>query len=133
MSSKSTTRTPQQLRNFGFTLALAFGGLALFVWWRGRPAAPYLGVASALFLVSAVVYPALLGPVERIWMKMAHILGAIMTRVLLALTFYLIITPLGLFMRISGKDALMIRRSDRKSYWISVEPDGPSSRPDKPY
>jgi len=57
-----------------------------------------------------------------------------MTRVILSLTFYLVLTPMGLIMKIFGRDPLN-RRFDEsaKSYWVPVDPDGPTSRPDKPY
>lgn len=127
-------RSARELRTFGITLAVAFGLIALYLWWRGRPSWTVLATIAAAFLAPALVWPALLRPVEWAWMKGAHFLGAIMTRVLLTLTFYLMITPLGLLLRLFGKDSLMIRRStSRQSYWIPVEPDGPCSRPDKPY
>jgi hypothetical protein len=125
------TRT---LRKFGITMCVAlaiFGGLAL---WRDKASSLYLFGASAFFLVCAVILPRALVPIEWAWMKFGHYMGLVMTTVLLTLTFYLMITPLGLLMRLFGKD-LLERKFDKnaKSYWYPVETDGPCSRPDKPY
>jgi len=114
-------------------MAVALAAVALLLLWRGRAAwLPVLGVA-ALFLVLGFTIPRLLAPVEWAWMKLAHYLGLVMTFVLVTLTFFLIITPVGLLMRLR-KDTMNLkfkRKSD--SYWIPVEKDGPTSRPEKPY
>lgn len=127
-------RSKRELRKFGLTMACAFavfGGLFL---WRVKPVWPYLFGIAALFLISGVIIPKALAPLEWAWMKMAYLLGQVMTRVILSLAFYLVITPLGLIMKMFGKDQLH-RKFDRSAstYWIPVDPDGPTCRPDKPY
>ena len=108
-----------------------FGGLAL---WRDKASSPYLFGVSAFFLVCAAILPRVLVPIEWVWMKLAQYVGLVMTRVLLTLTFYLMITPLGLLMRLFDKDLLELKfDKNAKSYWVPVETDGPCSRPDKPY
>ena len=88
---KSKKKTDKELRKFGITLAIAFaifGGLFL---WRGKPAGPYLLYIAGFFFVFGLLLPRILMPVEWAWMKAAHALGFVMTRVLLTLTFFLII------------------------------------------
>lgn len=115
-------------------MTVAFGLLGALLWWRDRAAAPYMLGLAAFFAVPALVWPRFLGPVERVWMAFANLLSAVMTRVILTLTFFIVITPMGLIMRLFGKDLLGLR-PDRTaaSYWVPVEPDGPASRPDKPF
>jgi hypothetical protein len=122
------------LRKFGITMCAALAVLGGLMLWRDRASWPYLFGVSAFFLLFGVLLPRALAPIEWAWMKLAHYLGIVMTHVLLTLTFYLMITPLGLLMRLFRKDPLELR-FDRsaKSYWAPVEPDGPCSRPDKPY
>ncbi len=127
-------KTKRELRKFGLTMAVAFavfGGLFL---WRAKPVWPYFFGIAGFFLIFGLLFPNLLTPIEWAWMKMAHLLGQVMTRLILTLTFYLVITPLGLIMKLSGKDPLH-RQFDRSAstYWVPVDPDGPTSRPDKPY
>ena len=127
-------KTNRELRKFGITIAIAFaifGGLFLF---RGKPAGFYLLAIAGFFFVFGLIWPRVLAPVEWVWMKFAHALGYVMTRVLLTLTFYLFITPMGLVMRLFGKDLLNLKFvKDSKSYWVPVDPEGPTSRVNKPY
>lgn len=135
MSDHSTThKTSRELRKFGFTMAIAFGLLSTLLWWLDKSTWPAMAWVAGGFLAPALSWPALLRPIEWAWMKMALAMGYVMTRVLLTLTFYLVMTPLGLVMRLLGKDSLQLRRNpEQSSYWIAVEEDGPCSRPEKPY
>jgi hypothetical protein len=114
-------------------MAVALTAVALLLWWRARPAwLSVLGVAG-LFIILGLVVPRVLAPVEWAWMKLAHYLGVAMTFVLVTLTFFLVITPVGLFIRLR-KDSLGLKFDRRAAtYWAPVEKDGPTSRPDKPY
>ncbi len=127
-------KTNKELRNFGLTLAIGFAILGSILFWKEKPAGPYLLYVAAAFLVSGLILPRILSPIEWLWMKFAHALGFVMTNVLLTLTFYLMITPIGLLMKILGKDPLYMKFDEEaQSYWTEVEPDGPTSRADKPY
>jgi hypothetical protein len=129
-SDKSTA----ELRKFGLTIGLAFGVLSAFLWWRNRPSFAVFGGIAAGLLATSLLFPRVLGPIELIWMRVAHVMGAIVTRVLLFATYFLLITPMGLLMRLFGKDSLQVRAEPtRQSFWIEVENDGPCARPEKPY
>ena len=125
----------RQLRTFG----LAFGGgltvLGGILWWRGVTAVPpYLwGVAVVLWLL-ALVAPRALRPVEMVMATIFRAVTAAITAVLLTIFFFLIITPIGLFMRLTRKDFLGKKFArERESYWVTIPEDGPWSRPDKPF
>jgi hypothetical protein len=106
-------------REFG----LLVGGvlLALGGWWfyRGR----YPTLSSVLLLTGATL--ALLGALRpkwlvvpnRLWMGMAEAMGFVMTRVILGLVFFLIVTPIGLLRRLTGGDPLGRRAQRTESYW----------------
>jgi len=127
-------KTKTELRKFGLTMAIALVILGSVLLWARKPAWLYLDGLALLFLMSGLMAPRILRPAEWLWMKLAHFLGLIMTRVILVLTYYLAITPMGLLLRLLGKDQLCLKdgKGD-KSFWIPVDPDGPTSRPDKPY
>ena len=62
--------------------------------------------------------PIILKPIYLVWMIFAVILGWFMTRFILSLLFYLVITPIGLVLRIMGKDLLELRKEEvQDSYW----------------
>lgn len=127
-------RPTRELRKFGFVMFVPLAGLGALFLWRERVAGPWvLGIAAA-FALAAFVVPRALAPVERIWMRFAHVLGTVMTTVILTLTYFLVMTPMGVVMRLAGKDLLAMKFDpEAESYWIPVEEDGPASRPDKPY
>ena len=132
--TESKPKSIRELRRFGITMSAPLAVLGSLALWRGKPVAPYLLAMAAAFLVTVVIYPRALWPIERAWMKLADVLSAVMTRVVLFVCFYLVITPFGLLMRLLGKD-LLDRKFDPnlKSYWVPVDPNGPCSRFDKPY
>ena len=107
------------LRKFGYTLGIAFGLLGGYFLWRGKPFALYVLALAAIFLLFGFIAPILLKPVQKAWMMLALLMGWVMTRVILAIVFYLVITPIGLVLRLTGKD-FMNRSFPGKegSYWL---------------
>jgi len=136
MATTSRFKSSAELRKFGLVMFAGFGLLGgLFLWRRGLEPATWalLGLA-ALFLLVGLALPKVLGPIEWAWMKLAGLLGFVMTRVILTLTFFLAITPLGLLRRLLGQDSLVLKkRPDAESYWVAVEKDGPGTRPESPF
>ena len=129
-----TPKTLKELRTFGLIMSAPLTLIGCFLWWKGRIAAPYVLIAAGIFMITGLLTPGLLRPIEKLWMKFAEILGAVMTRVILTMAYYLVITPLGLLLRLLGKDLLGLHFDTKsESYWVHVEMDGPSTRPDKPY
>ena len=127
-------RSSSKLRKFGTTMAVPLALLSGLAWWRESPAWVYLLGLAALFSLLALAVPRALWPVEWVWMKFARWLSVAMTYMILTLTFYLVITPMGLLMRLFGKDPMERKfEPEKKSYWIPVQPDGPHTRPDKPF
>ena len=108
--------------------------IAALLYWKGRPTAPYIAGVASFFILSGLVAPIILAPIERAWMAFAHVLSIVMTYLILTLTFFLIMTPMGLMLRLIRKDLLDKKWSDKRdSFWSKVEVDGPGTRIDKPY
>lgn len=123
------------LRQFGWLLASAvavvFGLVIPWLWNLAWPRWPWM--VAAVLAVWAALWPRGLAPVFRVWMRFAHILGWINTRLVLGLVFYGLIAPIGIFMRLIGHDPLR-RRWDRAraSYRIdSTNP--PPEHMERPY
>lgn len=100
-------------------------GLVVSVWWSWTASAWTSLVTWTPALVGAlhwglsVLLPALVRPIHRLWMAFALALGFVMTRVILFLVFFGLVTPIGLVMRLLGRDPLD-RGTDRESdsWWI---------------
>lgn len=117
---KNIDSSPEALRKFGVAIGIA---LVMFSWILLRLHGghiPYvLAAAGMALLILGLAVPTVLRPIQRPWMTLSVTIGWVMTNVLTSLFFFLMVTPVGLAMRISGKDILetSIDRN-RESYWI---------------
>jgi len=109
----------RELRKFGIVVGIVLGLLGVLFLWRGKDTYSYFLILSAAFLILGLAVPILLKPIHKVWMTLAELLGWLMTRVILSVLFYLVVTPIGLLARLSGKDFLD-SKFDRNanSYWI---------------
>ncbi len=113
-------------RGFGLVFAGFFAIMAGLSWWRGHVVWHYTLPASAIFLVVALIFPRLLAPLNKLWLKIGLLLYKVMNPLIMGLLFFVTITPIGLVMRMGGKDFLRLRMDkDAKSYWIDRAPPGP--------
>lgn len=112
----------QQARKSALMVAVVLLGIAAWNLWQQRPAvaAPTGLVALLLFLLSRVSSAAALA-FHRVWMRLAHALGWINSRILLSVMFYGIITPYGLVLRLLGRNPLRRRGPGQESYWLPRE------------
>lgn len=121
---------PRDLRNFGFGMTLFCGVIGGLIWWKGHAPSAY-GLWSAAFLVflaPALLMPARLRPVFRVWMKIAGVMSWIISNTMLCAIFYLVFTAVSLIQKLIGRDLLALKfPGNQDSYWIdrSQEPDNP--------
>jgi len=113
----------RQLRRFGLTIGPILVLVALAIAWRGGwvigPGAGWLAGSGAALAVLGLAAPAVLLPLYRVWMGLALVLGHAMTRVLLTLVFFLLVSPIGLVRRALRRDPIeKSAASDLPSYWI---------------
>jgi hypothetical protein len=119
----------RDLRKFGFLVGGAFATFALLLWLRHKAAYPYFLWASVTLIALGAVLPRALKYVYILWMTLAFALGFIMTRVILTLFFFLVVTPIGLVARLFGKDFLRLKLDKSAlSYWIHHEPKAKTPR-----
>ena len=108
-----------ELRKFAFLMTGAFSVLGAILLLKSSHKAPVIFFSLAgLFLITGLIAPRALSPVYRAWMRVAHALAWINTRVLLIFLYYVMFTLVGLIMRLVRRDILK-RRVNRstKSYW----------------
>src|SRR5947209_4872035 len=114
-------------RSFGLVFAGFFALLTAHNAWHHRALWPLWLALAAVFLVLALVRPQVLAPLNRIWTRLGLLLGRVVSPVVLALMYFLIITPIGTLIRWLGKDPLRLRGDPAApSYWIVRDPPGPA-------
>ena len=124
------------LRKFGLvTGAIIVVLFAFFFPWvfdmAAMPIWPWI-IAGALW-VPALLLPNLLQPVYRIWMKIGHAIGWVNTRIILGLIFYVLVLPMGLVMRLFGKDPMARKINKSVSSYRIESTSEPKDRLEKPY
>ena len=111
----------KSLRNFGLLMALVLLLAGGWLWWKSAVAWPWaLGAAAFLAMIGLTV-PASLKPFYKGWMILALMMGWVMTRVVLALVYYLVLTPIGFLGRVFGEQFLQLklkRSGETTSYWV---------------
>jgi len=85
----------------------------------------YQSIISLIFLILGLLNSKILTPLNKIWFKFGIFLSKIISPLIMGIIFFLIVTPIGLIMRIFGKDVLNLKYNKNQSYWI--EKNGPKS------
>jgi hypothetical protein len=106
-------------RSFGLVFAGFFALVAGWRFWKGQGDSLWWLGAAALFALLAFAWTAPLAPLNRVWTRLGQLLHAIVNPVLMGLVYAVAIVPMGLFLRLLGKDLLRLRREPAAvSYWI---------------
>ena len=106
-------------RNFGLTFFIVFLIISLWPLTNEEPIRIWSAIISLVFLFLGLANSKLLTPLNKLWFKFGIILGAIIAPIVMGVVFFFVVTPVGIIMRIMGKD-LLKRKYDKKkeTYWI---------------
>lgn len=123
------------LREFGLVTGAIIGVLfgLFFPWLLERPMPRWPWVIAGVLALLALAAPAALRPVYRNWMRFGLFMSRITTPLILGLVFYLVITPMGLVMRLAGKDYMARRLRDGTSSYRIASEATPPERLEKPF
>ena len=122
---KNIKSEKSDLRKFGITVGIILIIVGGFLYWKEKESFQILLTAGVVLLILGLTIPVILKPIYWVWMVFATILGWLMTRVILTLLFYVILSPIGLIARLLGKQFLDLKLNHlQQSYWSmrTVEP-----------
>ena len=115
---KHIKETKKELRKFGLTVGSVLAAIAILLLYFEKPSAIYFAVIGGLLILFGALFPQLLKPLNRIWMGLAIILGFIMSRVILTVLFYLVLTPIAILAKIVGKKFMALKYDkSAETYW----------------
>lgn len=115
-------------RSFGLVFAAVFCVVALWPLLGDADIRVWALIVATIFALAALFCPVALKPLNLIWFKFGLLLHKIVNPIIMGLLFYLTIMPMGLIMRLSGKDILNLRIDKSvRTYWIKRESPAPDS------
>ncbi len=113
-------------RSFGIVFFIVFVLIAIYPIINQGELRLWSLIISFLFLVLGLLNSKILTPLNKIWFKFGLFLGKIISPIIMGIIFFLVVTPIGLIMRLLGKDVLNLKLNKKESsYWI--EKVGPKS------
>ena len=113
-------------RSFGIVFFIVFLLIALYPLINGEEFRTWSLIIAIIFLVLGLINSKILTPFNKLWFKFGIFLGRLVSPIIMGVIFFLVVTPIGLIMRMTGKDLLNLKFNKHKSYWI--EKAGPKSK-----
>ena len=114
-------------RSFGIVFFIVFVLIAIYPLINQGEVRIWSLIISFLFLFLGLLNSKILTPLNKLWFRFGLFLGKIISPIIMAVIFFLVVTPIGLLMRFFGKDVLNLKLNKKKSsYWI--EKTGPKSK-----
>ena len=106
-------------RSFGLLFFIVFIVVGLWPAIKGETANIYLILISLFFLIFGLINSKILSPFNKAWVKFGEILGLIIAPIIMALVYFIILTPISLILRMFGKDLLGLKFMKKQdTYWI---------------
>lgn len=121
-SKNTLDESPAGLKKFGLTMVFILGIFAFFFYRHQHLSVSVVLITlMIIFLILSFLKPLLLRLPQKLWMGLAFLMGGVMTRVLMLIIFYGIVTPLGICAKLSGQNLLRPKNMEQRpgSFWIA--------------
>ena len=105
-------------RSFGIVFFFVFLIISLYPYLNHNDIRIWSLILSIIFLILGLLNSKILSPLNKLWFKFGIFIGRIVSPIIMALIFFVVVTPIGLIMRVIGKDILNLKYNKNKSYWI---------------
>ena len=105
-------------RSFGIVFFIVFLLIGIYPLLNNDDVRIWSIIISIAFLILGLLNSKILLPLNKIWFKFGILLGKIISPLIMGLIFFVVVTPIGLLMRLFNKDLLNLKFNKSKSYWI---------------
>ena len=105
-------------RSFGIVFFIFFLIISVYPITKDQNLIIWSLVLSIIFLILGLLDSSILSPLNKVWFKFGIFLGKIVSPLVMGIIFFLVVTPIGIFMRLLGKDLLNLKLNKHDSYWI---------------
>jgi hypothetical protein len=113
-------------KSFGLVFFIVFLLIAIFPLLKQEDIRIWSLIISFIFLVLGLLNSEMLSPLNKIWFKFGILLGIIVSPLVMGIIFFVVVTPIGLVMKLLKKDLLNLKFNKHNSYW--VEKNEPKSK-----
>ena len=113
-------------RSFGIVFFVVFLLIAFYPLLKNGEIRIWSLIISLGFLILGLINSKILTPLNRLWFKFGLLLGKIISPLIMGIIFFLVVTPIGILMKILKKDSLNLNYNNNKTYWI--EKNEPKSK-----
>ncbi len=113
-------------RSFGIVFFIVFLLIATYPLLKGNDLRIWSLLVSFGFLILGLINSKLLSPLNKLWFKFGLILGKIISPLIMGIIFFVVVTPIGIVMRVLKKDLLNLKYNQKETYWIKKT--GPKSK-----
>jgi len=105
-------------KSFGIVFFIFFFIIGIYPLLNDQNVRVWSIIISIIFLILGLLNSKILTPLNKFWFKFGIFLGKIISPLIMCIIFFLVVTPIGLIMRLLGKDVLNLRYNMNKTYWI---------------
>ena len=105
-------------RSFGIVFFVVFLLITLYPLTYSQDIRVWSAIISIIFLVLGLLNSKILTPLNKLWFKFGIFLGKIISPIIMGIIFFIVVTPIGLLMRLFGKDVLNLKNNKSSTYWI---------------
>ena len=113
-------------RSFGIVFFIVFLLIATYPLLNGNDVRVWSLLISFGFLILGLINSKILSPLNKLWFKFGLILGKIISPLIMGIIFFVVVTPIGIVMRVLKKDLLNLKYNQKETYWIKKT--GPKSK-----
>ena len=113
-------------RSFGIVFFIVFLLIALYPLLKDNDLRIWSLVISFIFLIFGLINSKILTPLNRLWFKFGLLLGKFISPLIMGIIFFIVVTPIGIIMRLLKKDLLNLKYNKKETYWI--DKSGPKSK-----
>jgi len=115
---KHIDNSDSAVKKTGLTVGVVLILISLLLWWLGKSSFMYFSISGGLFVILSFITIPVLRPFHRLWMTLALLMGFVMSRIILTILFYLVLTPIGLIAKIFSKKFMPLGfDKNAATYW----------------
>jgi hypothetical protein len=119
---KHIDNSDEAVKKTGITVGIVLILISLLLWYLGKTSFVYFSSIGGLFVILAFIAIPILRPFHKLWMMLALAMGFVMSRVILTILYYFILTPIGLIAKLVGKKFMPVRfDKSALTYWEKRE------------